>query len=118
MKLGTINSTIGALGAIAGMICIGAAVAVAFTPQDPLPAPIIQKIKINPEDCKNALTELGYEVESSKPDVFEVTENSTFDAYTKLQRASLAAKLCNKKFTEFCMGDDCSVPGVSFTLTE
>jgi hypothetical protein len=109
------NTVFGGLFLLGAALGWGLAVYFALTPAPPRPAPVVRESPVNLASCSALLQALGYQASIVGNNVMAF-EPLSRDPRRQLERSSLVVTACRLALSEFCMGEGCTRPGVSFTL--
>lgn len=99
-----------ALGIIAWLLTIYFA---AF-PREPAP-PLRNAVSVDMSSCRSALGDLGYTA-TERPNEVSAFEALTDNPQGQLEKASIAANLCQLKMHNFCIGEGCEKPGLTLVF--
>lgn len=109
------NTTLGGVFIAAGLLAWMLAIYFAVKPNEPAPAPVVGLVSIDTQSCRTAWSQLGYLATATNTDV-SAYEALSADPKEQLERATTAILLCKLPLRNFCMGQGCERPGVSFTV--
>lgn len=109
------NTVFGGIFLGTGIVAWMLTVYFAVSPNAPAPAPVLSAPSVSLTSCRDALSQLGYQVTLKEPDV-TAFEPLSADPKEQLDRASVAALVCKIPMKSFCMGEGCEQPGLTLVL--
>lgn len=89
----------------------------AITPNPPRPTPVVLASVVDLTSCRSALSNLGYQATMDQEKLtVSAYESFAEDSKAQLDKVTMSMGLCKMDLHEFCMGEACTNPGLSFTL--
>jgi hypothetical protein len=110
------NTIGGTLFGILGLGFFAVAAYVASVPAPEKPMPVSPMPMVNVASCRDVLQTMGYSARVENGKVL-ANDLSLEDPQVALTKATAAIGVCKMALNAFCMGEACTEPGVSFTLT-
>lgn len=111
------NLVAGSVFLLMGIATWGLTAYYAYTPSPPRPAPLVMASVTDLTSCRNALSNQGYQATFDQEKLtVSAFESFSEDTKGQLDKVTMNIGLCKMDLHEFCMGESCSAPGVSFTL--
>lgn len=109
------NTVFGSVFLASAAVAWGLTAYFAFTPAPPKPAPVHREPVVNLGSCQMVLQSMGYQVSIVNNEVV-AHEPLSDDPQRQLDKSTAAVNVCRLSLKEFCMGEGCERPGMSFTL--
>lgn len=111
------NIFFGSVLAISGLLGWGTAAYYATVPKEPKPVVTVMTPSVDAPSCVASLQQMGYVA------VLQGRNVSAHEGFSpdmspreRMEKASAAVLLCQGRLRDFCIGNRCDQPGVSFTV--
>ena len=112
------NTFFGSLFLSTGLVAWAVSAYYAVTPNPPKPVPIASSALIDLQSCRSALASMGFQATMKSKNEVSAFEPLGADPQGQLQKASVAATLCNLPMKSFCMGEGCEQPGLTLVIEQ